>query len=101
MNTIAYAHNHTLYDDVVERRQQMSLTLAALRTFPRTATCRASTSNRRFPRDAKDASERRRRGGRAHLLAQPVALSLRRPVAQAVEERLELLQYLGEQLLAG
>jgi hypothetical protein len=39
VNTIAYAHNNTLYDDVVERRQQMSLTLAALRTFPRTATC--------------------------------------------------------------
>ena len=39
MNNIAYAHDNTLYDDIVERRQQMSLTLAALRTFPRTATC--------------------------------------------------------------
>ena len=39
MNNIAYAHDHTLYDDVVERRQQMSSTLAALRAVPRTATC--------------------------------------------------------------
>jgi hypothetical protein len=39
MNTIAHAHDDTLYDDIAERRQQMSLTLAALRTLPRTATC--------------------------------------------------------------
>jgi hypothetical protein len=39
MKTIAYADENTLHDDILERREQMSLTLAALRSVPRTAKC--------------------------------------------------------------
>jgi hypothetical protein len=39
MNALAYAHTNTLHDDIVERRHQMRLTLASLRSVARTATC--------------------------------------------------------------
>jgi hypothetical protein len=39
MNTIAYARENTLVDDIIERRRQMRLTLVSLRSVARTATC--------------------------------------------------------------
>jgi hypothetical protein len=39
MNTHAFAHQNTLHDDIIERRRQMRLTLASLRSVARTATC--------------------------------------------------------------
>jgi hypothetical protein len=39
MNALKYAPANTLHDDIVERRRQMRLTLASLRSAARTATC--------------------------------------------------------------
>ena len=98
MNAIAYAYENTLHDDIVERRRQMRLTLASLRSDARTATCvraRAideSLATLQTHLSAGWDANNRRRGGRAHVLARPLALSLRRPVADIRRYRLDVRQ---------